>query len=104
MITVTVAAITRLKAIQAAHPKEPVIRITMRDLDQSRLNVSITLEAAAQPDDAIQLVEGLTIALEPRCVSRMEGATLDYTSTDGFRVLHNDQGPPVPLLTIPALN
>jgi len=104
MITVTVAAITRLKEIQVDHPTDPVIRITVRDLDQSRLNFTITLEAAAQSDDAIQLVDGLTIALDQRCLSRMDGVTLDYTSTEGFRFLHHQQERSSPLPTISTLH
>lgn len=104
MIAITVAAITRLKAIQIDHPEDPIIRITVRDMDQASLNFNISLEAAAQPDDAIQHIDGLTIALERRSATRMDGVTLDYTSTDGFRFLHNDPGRSLPLLTIPTLN
>lgn len=104
MIAVTLAAITRLKAIRVDHPEDPIIRISARDLDQTRLNFSITLEAVAQPEDAVQEIDGLTIAIEQRSVSRMEGATLDYTATDGFRFLHNEHGRSLPLLTIPSLN
>ncbi len=104
MITVTVAAITRLKEIQVDHPKDSVIRITVRDLNQSRLNFTITLEAAAQSDDAIQLVDGLTIALDQRCLSRTDGVTLDYTRTEGFRFLHTEQERSSPILTSPTLN
>ena len=104
MITVTVTAITRLKEIQVDHPKDPVIRITVRDLDQSRLNFTITLEAAAHPDDAIQLVDGLTIAVDRRCLSWMDGVTLDYTSTEGFLFLHTEQERSSPILTNPTLN
>jgi Fe-S cluster assembly iron-binding protein IscA len=104
IIAVTLAAIARLKAIQVDHPEDPIIRIMVRDLDQTRLNFSITLESTAQPDDAIQAIDGLTIALERQSVSRMDGVTLDYTTTDGFRFLHSEQGRSLPLLTIPTLN
>jgi Fe-S cluster assembly iron-binding protein IscA len=104
MIAVTVAAITRLKAIQLDHLEDPVIRISVRDLDQTRLNFSISMEAAAQPEDAFQEIDGLTIAIEQHSVSRMDGVTLDYTTTDGFRFLHDEQGRSLPLLTIPSLN
>jgi Fe-S cluster assembly iron-binding protein IscA len=104
MISVTITALNRLKAIQVEHPEDPVVRITIRDLDQTRLRFNISLEAAAQPDDAIQEIEGLTIAIERPSVSRMDGVTLDYTNTDGFRFLHNEQGRILPLMTIPTLN
>ena len=104
MIAVTVAAIAKLKAIQANHPEDPVIRISVRDVDHSRLSFSITLEAAAQPDDQVQEFDGLTIAVDQRSAPRMDGVTVDYTEPDGFRFLHGGEGRALPHLTIPTLN
>ena len=104
MIAVTVAAIARLKAIQVNHPDDPVVRISVRDLDDSRLSFSITLEANTLPDDDVQHIDDLTIAIDRRSAPRMEGVTVDYTETDGFRFLHEGQGRSLPLITIPTLN
>ena len=104
MIAVTVAAIAKLKAIQVHHPEDPVIRISVRDLDDSRLSFSITLEANTQPDDDVQQVDGLTIAVAQLSAPRMERVTIDYTEAEGFRFLHDDEGRSLPLLTIPTLN
>ena len=104
MIIITVAAIAQLKAIQIHHPEDPVVRISVRDLDDSRLSFNITLEANTQPDDDVQQVDGLTIAVAQQSVPRMEGVTVDYTETDGFRFLHGGEGRSLPLLTIPILN
>lgn len=104
MISVTVAAIAKLKAIEANHPEDPVVRISVRDVDHSRLSFSITLEAAAQPDDLVQEVDGLTIAVDPLSSPRMEGVTVDYSESGGFRFLHGGEGNSLPLLTIPTLN
>jgi len=104
MISITVAAIAKLKAIQVHHPEDPVVRISVRDIDQSRLSFSITLEATTQPDDHIQQVDGLTIAVDRPSTPRMEGVTVDYSESDGFRFIHSGEGPSMPLLTIPTLN
>jgi iron-sulfur cluster assembly protein len=104
MIAVTVAAITQLKAIQAHHPEDPVVRISMRDLDDSRLSFSITLEATLQPDDDVQQIDGLTIAVNRQSAPRMERVTVDYTEATGFRFLHDEEGRSLPLITIPTLN
>lgn len=104
MTTVTAAAIAQLKAIQLLHPEDPVVRISVRDLDDSRLSFSITLEAKAQPDDDIRQIDGLTIAVDRRSAPRMEGVTIDYSEATGFRFLHDGQGRSLPLLTIPTLN
>ena len=39
MIAVTLAAIAQLKAIQAHHPEDPVVRISVRDLDEFTLKL-----------------------------------------------------------------
>jgi Fe-S cluster assembly iron-binding protein IscA len=104
MIAVTVAAIAKLKAIQAHHPEDPIIRVSVRDLDDSHLSFSITLEATHQPDDDVQQIDGLTIAVDRRSAARMERVTVDYTEADGFRFIHDEEGRSLPLLTIPTLN
>lgn len=104
MIAVTLAAIAKLRAIQAHHPEDPVIRISVRDLDDSRLSFSITLEANTQPDDDVQQIDGLIIAVDRRSAPRMERVTIDYTEANGFRFLHDEEGHSQPLLTIPTLN
>ena len=104
MIAVTVAAITQLKAIQVHHPEDPVVRISVRDLDDSRLSFSITLEATLQPDDDVQQIDGLTIAVNRQSAPRMERVTVDYTEATGFRFLHDEEGRSLPLITSPTLN
>ena len=104
MITLTLAALAQLKAIQAHHPEDPVVRVSVRDLDDSRLSFSITLEANTEPDDDIQHIESLTIVVDRRSAARMEGVTIDYTEAAGFRFLHDGEGRALPLLTIPTLN
>ena len=104
MIAVTISAIAKLKAIQAHHPEDPIVRISVRDLDDSRLSFSITLEANTQLDDDVQQIDGLTIAVDRRSAPRMEGVTVDYTEADGFRFLHDEEGRSLPLFTIPTLN
>jgi len=104
MIAVTIAAIAKLKAIQTHHPEDPIVRISVRDMDNSRLSFSITLESNTEPDDVIQQVDGLTIAMDRLSATRMEGVTVDYTETDGFRFQHGGEGRTLPLLTIQTLN
>ena len=77
MIAVTLAAIAKLRAIQTHHPEDPIVRVSVRDVDDTRLNFSITLEADTQPDDYIQDVDGLTIAIDRRSAPRMERVTVD---------------------------
>jgi Fe-S cluster assembly iron-binding protein IscA len=103
MIAVTLSAIAKLRAIQVHHPEDPVVRISVRDLDDSRLSFSITLEASTQPDDDVQEIDGLTIAVDRRSASRMERVTVDYTEVNGFRFLHDEEGRSSPL-TVPKLN
>lgn len=104
MIAVTIAAIAKLKAIQVHHPDDPVVRITVRDLDEARLCFSITLESETKQDDTVQEIDGLTIAVDRASAPRVEGVTVDYTEADGFRFHHDDESRSLPLFTIPKLN
>jgi len=104
MIALTLAAIAQLKAIQVHHPEDPIVRFSVRDLDDSRLSFSITLEANPQPDDDVQQVDSLTIAVDRRSAARMERVTVDYTEATGFRFLHDEEGSSLPILTISTLN
>jgi iron-sulfur cluster assembly protein len=104
MMTLTRAAITQLKAIQLHHPEDPVVRISVRDLDDSRLSFSITLEAQVNPDDDIQQVDGLTVVVDRQSAPRMEGVTVDYTEAAGFRFIHDGEGHTQPLRILPTLN
>jgi iron-sulfur cluster assembly protein len=104
MMTLTLAAITQLKAIKLHHPEDPVVRISVRDLDDSRLSFSITLEAQTSPDDDIQQIDGLTVVVDRQSAPRMEGVTVDYTEAAGFRFIHDGEGRAQPLRIIPTLN
>ena len=104
MITLTLAAIAQLKAIQAHHPEDPIVRISVRDLDDSRLSFSITLEANTQPDDDVQHIDSLTIVVDRRSATRMEGVTVDYTEADGFRFYTTTRAAPYHSLRFPTLN
>ena len=92
MIAFTVAAIAKLKTIQVNHPEDSVVRISVRDLDDSRLSFSITLKANTQPDDDVQQVDDLMIAVDRQSAPRMEGVTVDHAEADWFRFLHDGQG------------
>ena len=104
MISLTIAAIARLKAIQLHHPEDPVVRISVRDIDDSRLSFSITLESNAESSDTVQQIDGLTIAMDRRSAARMEGVLVDYSESKGFRFLHDGEGHNLSALTIPTLN
>lgn len=104
MMTLTLAAIAQLKAIQVHHPEDPFVRISVRDVDDSRLSFSITLESDTAPDDDIQHIDGLTIVADRRSAPRMEGVTVDYTEAAGFRFIHDGEGRTQPLRIIPTLN
>jgi len=104
MIAVTLSAIAKLKSIQVDHPEDPIVRISVRDLDDTRLSFSISLEPETRQGDDVQEVDGLTVAVDRASAPRMEGVTVDYTDADGFRFIHDGNGRSLPLITIPTLN
>ena len=88
MIIVTPAARSQLLQLIADHPEDPVVRLSIKDLDHARIAFSITLEPAPAADDVVENVDGLQIAVEGRSATRLDGITMDYTEPDGFRFLH----------------
>jgi Fe-S cluster assembly iron-binding protein IscA len=91
MIFLTEQAVTKLKVLILEHPEDPFVRLMVRDLDEGRLSYNITLEDTVQPDDEVQEVKGLTLAIEGRSAPRMQGITLDYQEPEGFIFIHPEQ-------------
>lgn len=87
MVLLTSAAVDRLQQLIAEHPDEPVVRLKLRDTE-SRLVFTITLEAAAHHDDEVQESNGMTIALETDSAARLDGVTVDYSESEGFKFRH----------------
>jgi Fe-S cluster assembly iron-binding protein IscA len=88
MLNLTWTAIERLRKLIEEHPEDPVVRITLRDLDEQHLSLSITLEPAALEEDEVQHIEGLAIALDRASVHRTNGMTVDYQEREGFTFVH----------------
>ncbi|MGH7254560.1 MAG: HesB/IscA family protein [Nitrospirales bacterium] len=84
----TEAAIARLKTLVEDHPEDPIVRVTIKDLDERRLVFSITLESDVRTEDDARECDGLTVAVSPASASRLEGVTLDYREQEGFTFLH----------------
>jgi Fe-S cluster assembly iron-binding protein IscA len=102
MVFITPAAVERLHGLLTEHPDEHVVRLVVADLDENRVGLNITLEGTAQDDDEIEEVQGLTIAIARNSVARLEGVTLNYSASDGFRLEH--PSPPARELRVISLN
>ena len=87
----TQSAVERLKALIVEHPEEPIVRVQVKELDEQRLSFNITLEDQVQPDDEVQIVDGLTVAIPTAAAARMVGITMDYAEPGGFKFDHDDQ-------------
>ncbi len=92
MVNVTPSAVNKLKTLILEHPEDPIVRLTMRDVDDTRLAFSMTLESEAHTDDDVQECDGLTVAVEARSAVRMNGIILDYVDAGGFKFFHPDHG------------
>lgn len=86
----TQSAIERLKALIHEHPEDPIVRVQVKDLDEQRLSFSITLEDRVQPEDKVQIVDSLTVAVPNSSEARMEGITMDYQEPGGFKFHHSE--------------
>lgn len=92
MIKMTQAAIDQLKAVMLEHPEDPIVRMTIRDLNEAQLQYSITLEDKTQPDDEVQEIDGLTVAVKGESAPRMDGVTVDFDVIKGFEFIHPESG------------
>lgn len=92
MVTMTPSALSKLKALILEHPEDPVVRLTVQDVEETRLAISISLESEPQSDDHVQEHDGVTVAVEGRSAARMDGAILDYVEPKGFTFLHPGHG------------
>lgn len=88
MIKVTQSAVRHLKALILVHPEDPIVRVQVTDLDDHRLTFNITLEDKVQPDDEVQTIHGLTVAVAGGSAARLEGITMDYQEPGGFKFHH----------------
>ncbi|GJL50093.1 MAG: hypothetical protein NPIRA01_13200 [Nitrospirales bacterium] len=88
MVKVTQSAITKLKDLVVEHPEDPIVRIKVQDQDEQKITFSITLEDKVQPDDEVQEIDQLMIAVEANSAPRMKGVVLDYQEGQGFSFEH----------------
>src|SRR6185436_17591411 len=87
MLIITPAARAVLMDLLVEHPEERVVRLAVKDLDEVRVAISITLEQEQEPEDRVQENQGLTLAIAADSIQRLDGATLQYTGNT-FRVEH----------------
>lgn len=88
MLTLTRTALERLRTLIQEHPEDPVVRITLRDVNTQRLSLSITLEATTREDDELAQIDGVTVALDRASAHRTNGMTVDYREPGGFSFAH----------------
>jgi Fe-S cluster assembly iron-binding protein IscA len=82
-------AVERLKTLIIEHPEDPIVRVQVKDVDDRRLAFSITLEDSVQPEDQVQTIDGLTVAVPAKSAARMDIVTVDYQDPGGFTFHHN---------------
>ena len=90
MMKLTRSAVEHLKAQVLAHHEDPIVRVQVKDLDEHRLAFNLTLEDKVQPDDAVQTIDGLTVAVAGSSAARLDGITMDYQEPGGFKFHHAD--------------
>ena len=101
MLIISPSAREVLQNLLREHPEERVVRFAVNDLDEQRIAINISLEHTPQPEDHVQENHGLTLAIAPDSVSRLDGATLEYTGT-AFRLEHPN--PPLRELRLISAN
>ncbi len=102
MVHLTPSAVKKLASLIREHPEDPYVRLTLLDVDEQRIVLSITLEDKPQPDDSLQEIEGLTVAIAADTAPRMNGATIDYHEAAGFKIIHPEpeEDDSIPLINL----
>lgn len=88
MLHLTRTALERLRTLIQEHPEDPIVRIAVRDVNTQRLSLSITLEATTREDDAVEQIDGVTVALDRASAHRTNGMTVNYREPGGFSFAH----------------
>ncbi|CAE6724879.1 MAG: hypothetical protein H8K06_17360 [Nitrospira sp.] len=88
MLTLTQTALERLRTLIQEHPEDPIVRIALRDVNAQRLSLSITLESTTREDDAVEQIDGVTVALDRASAHRTSGMTVDFQADKGFLFVH----------------
>lgn len=88
MLTLTRTALERLRRLIQEHPEDPIVRIAVRDVNTQRLSLSITLEPTTREDDAVEQIDGVTVALDRTSAHRTSGMTVDFQADKGFLFAH----------------
>ena len=87
MLIITPEARAVLQDLLVEHPDQRVVRLAVKDLDEQRLAVNISLEHAPYPEDRVQENQGITVAIAADSVSRLDGATLQFAN-NAFHLEH----------------
>jgi len=88
VIKLTPLAVEKLNHLLKEHPEEKYVRVRIVDLGEARRVFHITLEEKLQPEDQVQETNEMTIGIPENDAHLMDGATLDYSETEGFKVQH----------------
>ena len=98
----TRTSVEQLKTLIIEHPEDPIVRVQVKDVDDQRLALSITLEDRVHPDDQARTIDGLTVAIPAASAARMDGITMDYQDPGGFKFHHttHQDDPPLGLISL----
>jgi Fe-S cluster assembly iron-binding protein IscA len=89
----TQAAVERLKVLVLEHPEDPIVHVRVNDLDDQRLEFTITLENQVHPDAQAQTIDDLTVAIPAISVARLDELTIDFQDRGGFTFYHKADQP-----------
>ena len=96
VLAVTPAAVERLKqALARTDAQASGIRLAVAGGGCKGFEYSLTLAAAARPDDVVMVQDGVTAFVDPVSAQHLRGTRLDYVSTrqgSGFHFFGLDAG------------
>lgn len=94
-ISITDTAKSKIKnLVEEGEMGQPEVRLTSGCAGCAGLAVGIAIDDPRQEDDIIEIIDGISVCIEPDSKSYVEGTTIDYEENDfgGNFILSNEYG------------
>jgi len=80
-ITVTEAAIKKVKALLTAQPAGSFLRVSVRGGGCSGLSYDLSFEPKAGPHDEVAEFDGVKVLIDPKSALYLQGTSLDFVDS-----------------------
>jgi iron-sulfur cluster assembly protein len=80
-VTLTAAAIKKVKTLLAAQPEGSFLRVSVRGGGCSGLSYDLSFEPKSGPHDEVLEFEGVKVLVDPKSALYLQGTSLDFVDS-----------------------